>query len=127
MRDMFGKRTVVYGKVDLEVLVPGSFVQIVATYGRELLVDDGGTPDDPTDDTVAGPDNGKFRVMALTTTLQYELWKNVVSRIELRWDHLAGDDDSIGYGNIETDGTAEGTSNGKRDNLLIAANLIYKF
>ena len=95
--------------------------------GGSLLVDDGGTPDDPTDDTVAGPDNGKFRVFALTTTLQYELWKNVVSRIELRWDHLAGDDDSIGYGNIDTDGTAEGTSNGKRDNVLIAANLIYKF
>src|SRR5207248_2660977 len=29
-------------------------------------------------------------VMSLTATAQYDLWKNVMSRVELRWDHSLG-------------------------------------
>ena len=56
-------------------------------------------------------------MFALTGTIQYDLWKNVLSRLEIRWDHQAGDDDMTGYGdNFD-----------KRNNVLIAGNIIYKF
>ena len=41
---------------------------------------------------------GNSEIFALTGTLQYDLWKNVLSRLEVRWDHQAGDGDMIGYG-----------------------------
>src|SRR6266496_5560212 len=49
------------------------------------------------------PSNGNYEVFALTGTLQYDLWKNVLSRLEIRWDHLAGDHSTIGYGNNKVD------------------------
>lgn len=60
------------------------------------------------------------RVLALTGTAQYDLWANVISRLEIRWDHQA-DGNGRAYGD---DGT--GTPN-KRNAVLIAANVIYKF
>jgi hypothetical protein len=61
----------------------------------------------------------KFNVLALTGTLQYDLWKNVLTRLEFRWDHSAGD--TLLFG-----GTTAGTPT--RDNAyLLAANVIYKF
>jgi hypothetical protein len=62
--------------------------------------------------------DGNSEIFALTGTLQYDLWKNVISRLEIRWDHLAGDHAMTGYGN--------GTAN-KKNNVLIAANVIYQF
>jgi hypothetical protein len=67
---------------------------------------------------VGGNAGGNNEIFALTGTLQYDLWKNVISRLEVRWDHLAGDGDMVGYGS--------GTSN-KRNGVLIAANVIYQF
>jgi len=67
---------------------------------------------------VGGNNGGNNEIFALTGTLQYDLWKNVISRLEVRWDHLAGDGDMVGYGS--------GTAN-KRNGVLIAANLIYQF
>jgi hypothetical protein len=59
------------------------------------------------------------QVFDVTATLQYELWKNVVSRVEFRWDHDASDSNAFG-GNIYGVGT--------RDNaFMLAANVIYKF
>lgn len=56
--------------------------------------------------------------MELTLTAQYDLWKNVISRVELRWDHALNDQGTWG-------GT---TSSGTMDNaVLLAANIIYKF
>ena len=58
-------------------------------------------------------------VFALTETVQYDLWKNVISRLEFRWDHSCMDQDIFG-------GTAATGPN--RDNAwLLAANIIYKF
>ena len=54
--------------------------------------------------------------LALTATLQYNLWKNVLSRLEFRWDHQAGDGEMLGYGRGD-----------KRNSVLVAANLIYNF
>jgi hypothetical protein len=61
---------------------------------------------------------GNNEIFGLTGTVQYDLWKNVLSRLEIRWDHLSGDGDMVGYGS--------GTNN-KRNNVLIAANVIYQF
>jgi len=60
------------------------------------------------------------KVLALTGTVQYDLWKNVLSRLEVRWDHEA-DGTSAAYG---------GQSGGVptlHNAWLIAANIIYKF
>jgi len=62
-------------------------------------------------------------VIALTGTLQYDLWANVISRLELRWDHGAKGPDAFGGGN--TSGSA-GVPN-KKNEYLLAANVIYKF
>ncbi len=74
---------------------------------------------------------GNSEIFALTGTIQYDLWKNVLSRLEVRWDHQAGDDDMIGYGGTPSPfgGGATGVppSERKRNNVLIAANIIYQF
>jgi|SRR5579859_1041330 len=55
--------------------------------------------------------------LALTGTVQCDLWKNVISRLEVRWDHTL--DDFNAYG---------GTGAPNRGNwYTIAANIIYKF
>ena len=63
------------------------------------------------------------RVIAGTATLQYDLWANVLSRLEFRWDHQADGTSKRAYG------SSAFTANGKdRSNaLMLAANIIYKF
>jgi hypothetical protein len=75
-------------------------------------------PTDPTS-TVAIKTNPD-RVLALTATAQYDLWKNVISRLELRWDHSL-----TGEGVWGTEG-ANGMGT-LRNEVMLAANLIYKF
>jgi Putative beta-barrel porin-2, OmpL-like. bbp2 len=73
---------------------------------------------DPNNITVVPP-NSLGKVLALTTTVQYDLWKNVISRLELRWDHSLSDQNIFG-------GTVQGEPN--RDNAwMLGANVIYKF
>jgi hypothetical protein len=50
----------------------------------------------------------------LTATIQYNLWANVISRAEFRWDH-------IDSGKAFANGLATG------DSFILAANLIYTF
>jgi hypothetical protein len=57
-------------------------------------------------------------IFALTGTVQYDLWRNVLSRLELRWDHAASGGDAFG-------GTPANPS--RKNEYLLAANLIYKF
>jgi hypothetical protein len=78
-----------------------------------LIADDGELPG-PT-----GSGNPFNKVFALTGTLQYDLWANVISRVEIRWDHAA--DGSTPFG-----GTVAGTG-GKANEVTLAANVIYKF
>ena len=59
------------------------------------------------------------QAFAVTETVQYDLWKNVVSRLEFRWDHSASGQDAYG-------GTQSGSPSLKNA-FLVAANLIYKF
>ena len=62
---------------------------------------------------------GTSKVVALTGTVQYDLWKNVLSRLEARWDHSASGSDAYG-------GSVPGTPT-KKNNFIFAANLVYKF
>ena len=60
------------------------------------------------------------KVFACTTTLQYDLWKNVLSRLEFRWDHAA--DGSKAYG-----GENVGDPGNKKNSYILLANIAYKF
>jgi hypothetical protein len=60
------------------------------------------------------------RAFALTETIQYSLWKNVISRLEVRWDHSLNGSDAYG-------GTASNPAPTQQSAFLVAANLIYKF
>jgi hypothetical protein len=53
-------------------------------------------------------------VMALTGTIQYDLWQNVLSRLEIRWDYS----DDAAYGDA---------GDLQHNAVVIAANVIYKF
>ena len=66
--------------------------------------------------------NPLHKVIALTGTAQYDLWKNVISRLELRWDHAA--DGTKAFGG---DGALGSVPPDKKNEFTIAANLIYKF
>jgi len=68
--------------------------------------------------------DGKSRLFGMTGTLQYDLWANVISRLELIWDHQAGDNDMRGFGGSPEKGETQGS---KRDAFTVALNLIYKF
>jgi hypothetical protein len=62
--------------------------------------------------------SGRNHIEAVTATAQYDLWKNVLSRVEFRWDHI---EHGPGFG-----GNTSGVPN--RDNaFMLAANVIYKF
>jgi Putative beta-barrel porin-2, OmpL-like. bbp2 len=54
----------------------------------------------------------------ITTTLQYNLWANVLTRVEFRWDHA---DNGLGDPFTSNGGTAQ------RNAFLLAAQAIYTF
>ncbi len=57
-----------------------------------------------------------------TATAQYNLWANVISRVEFRWDHTD-------HGNLfgaSSGATTSGNPN-KDNDFLLALNLIYQF
>ena len=59
-------------------------------------------------------------MFALTETVQYDLRKNVLSRLEFRWDHAG--DGSKAFG--ENDAAGNPTL---KNSYEIIANIIYKF
>jgi hypothetical protein len=67
--------------------------------------------------TPVGPP--KTRIFAATFTTQYDLWKNVISRVEFRWDRSVN-------GNDMFQGTEAGVPV-RLNAFLVAANVIYKF
>ncbi|MEY2409663.1 MAG: hypothetical protein QOF48_2333 [Verrucomicrobiota bacterium] len=70
--------------------------------------------------------DGGSKMVAATATVQYDLWKNVLSRLEFRWDHVAGDNEQTRFGGTPAPGGA-GTPGHLRNYYTIALNLIYKF
>jgi hypothetical protein len=57
-------------------------------------------------------------IFATTATIQYDLWQNVLSRLEFRWD--AADHGNLFGGSIPGAPT-------RQNAFLLAANVIYKF
>ena len=68
----------------------------------------------------AGAAAENSQIWSLTGTVQYDLWKNVISRLEVRWD--ASDEGKY----FSSNDTPAGTLN-RRNSILVAANVIYKF
>ena len=60
----------------------------------------------------------------VTATLQYNLWANVISRLEFRWDH-AEHGNAFGYSH--GNGEYLGGAPMKNNDFMLAANLIYQF
>ncbi|HEV2209675.1 MAG TPA: outer membrane beta-barrel protein [Verrucomicrobiae bacterium] len=59
---------------------------------------------------------GAAKLFETTATLQYDLWKNVLTRVEFRWDHAA--DDSAAFG---------GNPPTKSNSYILLADIAYKF
>ena len=55
-----------------------------------------------------------------TATMEYNLWANVISRVEFRWDHVE-------HGNSFDSSTPGGSTADHANAYLIALNLIYQF
>jgi hypothetical protein len=60
------------------------------------------------------------KAFGLTETVQYNLWKNVISRLEFRWDHAANGQEAYG-------GTSSNPGPSLKNAFMVAANVIYKF
>lgn len=87
-----------------------------AEYARGAYL---GALADANNGTVGNP---LHKVVALTGTFQYDLWKNVISRLEFRWDHAADGTDAFGG-----TGPLGSSAPTKQNEYLVAANIIYKF
>jgi Putative beta-barrel porin-2, OmpL-like. bbp2 len=74
-----------------------------------------------------GPGQDKAEVLALTGTVQYDLWKNVISRLEIRWDHSLTGGDLYGGTIPGNPNSAANRFEGQMNAVMVAANLIYKF
>ena len=74
---------------------------------------------------VGTPILGARKVFATTATVQYDLWKNVLSRVEFRWDHAA--DGSEAYGGTPVAGGLAPVPGAKKDSFILLANISYKF
>ena len=63
------------------------------------------------------------QVLDLTLTAQYDLWKNVITRVEFRWDHSLNDSDAFGgtsYAPVFGGPTAVNA-------YMLGLNVIYQF
>jgi hypothetical protein len=86
----------------------------------EYLNDNGAGPYFGTYTTALSPATGGNNAEELTATLQYNLWANVLSRLEVRWDHVE-------HGKA-FDLTGVGPVSPAHDSaFMLALNLIYQF
>lgn len=76
----------------------------------------------PTDLVSLYPGN---RAEEITATIQYNLWANVLTRAEFRWDHV---EHGTPFGYNSSDVTAANTTGAYKNNdFLLALNIIYQF
>jgi hypothetical protein len=74
----------------------------------------------------AGDNDPSDALFGLTATVDYSLWENVISRLELRWDTslTGGGASSSPFGGVAAAG---GPGEDQKSNFLVALNVIYKF
>ena len=65
----------------------------------------------------------RAKIWAATATAQYDLWKNVISRVEFRWDHS---DTAKLFGAASNSSVSSGGPS-RRNAFMLAAQVIYKF
>ena len=63
---------------------------------------------------------GARKLFEATGTIQYDLWKNVLTRLEFRWDHSASGENAFG-------GQTAGALPNAQNAYMLAANVVYKF
>jgi hypothetical protein len=80
--------------------------------------------DDSADAVEPEVDMNRAKIWAFTADAQYDLWKNVVSRVEFRWDH--GDNGRF-FGAANSSTSANPGAPSRRNAEMIAAQIIYKF
>jgi len=68
------------------------------------------------------PTGNDAQAQAITTTVQYALWANVLTRLEFRWDHVNGENP----GNVGP-GYTSNTGNNQSNAFMLAAQAIYTF
>ena len=110
--------------LDQSVWAVAGYVSYAATEKLKLHARYDVTQDDFAPDFVtrrignpnAGVAKSEQHLQSLTLTAQYDIWANVLTRLEGRWDHGSGDSRNV-FG-------ASQTSN---DAFTIAADVIYKF
>jgi hypothetical protein len=88
----------------------------LSLHVRGEYVNDEGSMFADTSDLPGSP--SVYKAYELTLTAQYDLWKNVLSRVEFRWDHA---DNSDYYGGSTFGSPVE------KNAFMLAANVIYKF
>jgi len=96
----------------------------------------GGSGFDSTGTPVTAAGNPLRKVIAVTGTFQYDLWQNVISRLEVRWDHAADGSHAFG-GTANSAAVPEGefaapsdvfnASGTKKNSVTVTANFIFKF
>jgi hypothetical protein len=106
---------------DGDTFVYGLYASYQATeklslHVRGELMIDKATQFQDTSDLSGSPNT--YKSYELTLTAQYDLWKNVLSRVEFRWDHA---DTSKYYGGSSVGSPVQNQA------WMLAANVIYKF
>ena len=102
----------------------------LSLYARgEYLRDRGaqklfGAREDVTDPDTFVP-TAPDRVLELTGTVQYDLWKNVMTRLEVRWDHSLSGQGIWGGTTVNAFDEAPGGT--QKNAVAVIANVIYKF
>jgi hypothetical protein len=76
------------------------------------------------DEVFFGSPTSKAKIFAATATVQYDLWKNVISRLEFRWDHSCNGQNAFGGSTV---GDYYGSGPDRKNAFMLAANIIYKF
>jgi len=71
------------------------------------------------DDYVGGNYGYSSEAVELTGTVEYDLWANVQTRAEIRWDHFGSYDSDYAF--------TDGTSVDHKDAVGLYANIIFKF
>jgi hypothetical protein len=71
-----------------------------------------------------GTSSGHGDGFELTGTAEYDLWANVISRLELRWDRVTTGSSFLGSSSGSSSETFSGSH---RDSVGLYANVIYKF
>jgi len=72
--------------------------------------------------------NHQNKLLSVTGTLDYSLWANVISRLELRWDHCTNGKAYGGEGFVsDGEGGTISTGPDQENAFTVAANLVYVF